>query len=136
MKMPEKINKQMIAPCGVNCLACSAHLNEKNPCPGCRAPSEQITRNSCQNCAKKKCALGKGLNWCFECTRFPCARIQDLSKRYVKNYGIDLIQNGLDMRDDMEAFLPRQRERFTCAACGAIIDQHHRKCSECNFAKE
>ena len=30
MKMPEKIEPSMIAPCGVNCLACSAHLDKKS----------------------------------------------------------------------------------------------------------
>ena len=26
MRMPEKLEARMIAPCGVNCLACSVHI--------------------------------------------------------------------------------------------------------------
>ena len=130
MKMPKKIEEGMIAPCGVNCLACSAHLAAKNPCPGCRAPNEEITRKSCRNCAKKQCAFGRGVQWCFQCSRFRCARIKSLDQRYKQNYGVDLLQNGSDAKRDMDAFLQAQRERFACT-CGGIIDQHHKRCSEC-----
>ncbi len=121
----------MIAPCGVNCAVCGAHLNKKTPYPGCRAPQEQITRKSCRDCAKKRCAFDQGLQWCYECAEFPCARIKDLNERYMRNYSVDLVKNGLDARADIEAFLEAQRTKFTCAACGGAIDQHHKFCSEC-----
>lgn len=133
MKMPDTIEKSIIAPCGVCCLACGGYLKAKTPCPGCRALTEEHNRKSCMNCAKKKCAFGKGLTWCFECGKFPCLRIKDLNKRYIQNYGIDLVQDGLDARNDLEAHAEALRKRFTCA-CGGIIDQHHRKCSECGKA--
>ncbi len=129
--MPVKMEKAMIAPCGVNCSVCSAHLNIKLPCPGCRAPQEQITRKSCRNCAKKSCAFDQDLQWCFECARFPCAGIKDLSRRYTSKYGVDLVQNGLDARSDMDSFLEAQRMKFTCRACGGAINRHRKYCSEC-----
>lgn len=131
VKIPETIDKNMIAPCGVNCLACSAHLNSRNPCPGCRAPNEEITRKSCRNCVKKRCAFEHGFQWCFECSHFPCSRIKGLDERYRQNYNVDLVQNGLNARMDMNAFLQAQKERFTCKFCGGMIDQHHQRCSEC-----
>ncbi len=131
MKMPEKISENMIAPCGVNCLACGARLDKKNPCPGCRAPEEQITRKSCRNCEKKNCAFDQSLRWCFECEQFPCQRINSLNNTYRQKYDVDLVQNGNDAKQDMVTFLRKQAERFTCKACGGIIDQHRRKCSEC-----
>lgn len=134
MQIPEKIDKHNIAPCGVNCLACSAYLDGKNPCPGCRAPNEAITRKSCRNCVKKRCAFEQGLQWCFECGRFPCSRIKSLAKRYQQNYNVNLVQNGLDAKKDMDAFLQAQKERFTCKSCGGVINQHHRCCSECGKA--
>ena len=133
MKMLNKIEKEMIAPCGVNCLACSAHLNKTQPCPGCRAPIDKITRKSCRNCVKKHCAFEKGLQWCFECNLFPCARIKSLDQRYRQNYDVNLMQNGLDAKCDIDAFLRTQKERFTCKSCGGVIDQHHKKCSECSL---
>ena len=134
MRMTGKIEESMIAPCGVNCLACSAYLFGKKPCLGCRAPEEQISRKSCRSCAKKRCAFEQGIQWCFECSRFPCARIKSLDQRYRQNYDVNLIQNGLDAKRDMDAFLQMQRDCFTCISCGGIIDQHHKRCSECGKA--
>lgn len=133
MKMFDEISEKMIAPCGVNCLACSAYLSNKTPCAGCRAPDELITRKSCRNCLKKKCAFDKGLEWCYQCSSFPCSKIKDLNKRYTQNYNVDLIQNGLDAKNDIQAFLLFQKERFTCQSCGGVIDQHHKKCSDCGI---
>lgn len=130
MRVPDQIEQNMIAPCGVNCLACSAHLDNKNPCPGCCAAVDLITRKSCRNCVKKKCAFEKDLQWCFECSRFPCARIKSLNRRYQQNYNVDLVQNGYDAKQDMDAFLLAQRAWFICQSCGGVIDQH-RRCSEC-----
>lgn len=131
MKMPRRIEPANIAPCGVNCLTCSAHLNDKKACPGCRASDNEITRKSCRNCVKKKCAFAQGFLWCFQCHRFPCVRIKSLNQRYLQNYAINLVQNGQDAKRDMNDFLEIQRKRFICTVCGGIVDQHHRKCSEC-----
>lgn len=132
--MTKRPTADMMAPCGVMCYACSAFLDEKRPCPGCRAPAQKQKRKSCQNCAKKRCAAEKGLAWCFACSAFPCGRIKSLSKRYVRNYGIDLVQNGLCAKQDMDAFLETQQVRFACRECGGTIDQHHRRCSRCGAA--
>lgn len=131
MKMPDKIDSNLIAPCGVNCGACGAHLDAKKPCPGCRAPEEAQIRKSCRNCAKKNCAFARGHAWCFECGRFPCARIKRLNARYTQHYGVDLVQNGLEAKVNMQAFLLAQRERFQCKRCGGVISQHKGMCSEC-----
>lgn len=129
--MPPSIDPALLAPCGVLCLACSAYQDAKNPCPGCRALAEAHKRKSCQNCVKKKCAFEKGLAHCFECPRFPCGRIKSLNARYTANYDVDLVQNGQDAKACMDAFLQAQRARFACQACGGVMDQHHKRCTEC-----
>lgn len=129
--MPERFDPKEIAPCGVNCHVCGAFLKEKDACPGCRAENELHKRKSCMNCAKKNCAYEKGLTWCFECEAFPCARIRDVSRRYAQNYGIDLVRDGLDAREDTQALLAAHKERFACKVCGGVIDMHRLRCSEC-----
>ena len=131
MKMPKSIKKELIAVCGLNCLACSAYLNKYTPCPGCNAPSEKQKRKSCVNCSKKECAHEKGLQWCFECDSFPCSKIRSISERYTTKYNVNLIENGQKAKESMNAFLAEQKEKFTCNICGGIIDQHKKICSEC-----
>ena len=82
---------------------------------------------------KKVCAFEQGLRWCFACDRFPCSKIKSLNKRYKENYDVDLVKNGVNAKQNMDAFLQEQKERFTCKSCGGVIDQHHKKCSECGF---
>ena len=131
MLMPKEMDAEMIAPCGVNCLACDAHLSGKPPCPGCRAPKEQQNRKSILNCAKKKCAFEKGVKWCFECMSFPCPQIKSLNNRYVRNCNVNIIENARETKWDLPEFLKSQRELFTCSSCGGIINQHRKICSEC-----
>ena|GEM_PF-4232893 len=56
----------------------------------------------------------------FLCNKFPCAKVNNLSKQYTENYGINLIQNGLSAREDMSTFLSEQAEPFTCKVFGSI----------------
>lgn len=136
MKKPGEMAEGMIAPCGVNCTVCSAHVqHQKKPCPGCREAIEKITRKSCQNCTKKKCAFEKGLLWCFQCEKFPCSAIKNLDKSYQKNYEVSIIQNGIEAKNDMRAFLLSQQKHYTCKNCGEVVDVHHKKCSGCGGDK-
>jgi hypothetical protein len=47
-----------------------------------------------------------------------------------------LIQNGSEAKRDMDAFLQVQRECFACRSCDGVIDQHHKRCSECGKAAD
>lgn len=131
MKAPDTADPGLIAPCGIYCLACSAFLSPKNPCPGCRAEEARITRKSCRACKKKRCAQTRGLTWCFESGQFPCAAIRDLSKRYAANYRINLIQRGQAGRADVNALARHLLRVSTCPDCGGLIDCHHLVCSGC-----
>ena len=136
MKRLSEFDTLDIAPCGINCLACGAYLNAKSACPGCRAETQQHQRKSCQNCAKKACAFAQGLSWCYECARFPCQKITAFDRVYRQRYGVSLVQNGLDAKGDMAAFLVAQRLRYTCLACGGTINQHSNECSACGKKSE
>lgn len=129
MKMPEQIDPIWLAPCGVNCLACTGHLRKK-PCGGCRGPQELI-RQSCRSCARRNCAEQRGLTWCHECGDFPCKYIKTLDKTYRTRYKVSLIGNLERAREaGVETMLAGERERWLCE-CGGIICQHDGSCSEC-----
>ncbi|SFG93519.1 Protein of unknown function [Desulfotomaculum arcticum] len=85
----------LVAPCGTHCADCGAYkvkdapsmreavakrlqnlqINWKGvPCPGCRSVG-----GNCQFidgiCATYTCVTGRGLDFCFECPDFPCAKL-------------------------------------------------------------
>ncbi len=87
----------LIAPCGIHCGDCGAHLikdrpgaldtllamgfrKESLPCPGCRA-----VKGDCAaipgTCETYECVSGRGFDFCFECPDFPCARLNPAADR-------------------------------------------------------
>jgi hypothetical protein len=95
----ERYKKQMkpslIAPCGMNCNLCHAHLREKNRCPGCRAYSADKP-NTRTTCIIKNCNILKdnNLKYCSKkCENYPCKRLKDLDKRYRTKYTMSMIDN-------------------------------------------
>ena len=107
----EKINRNLIAACGMNCGICRAHLRKNNPCHGCKyvEKNNPKTRVSCRirNCTERR---GK---FCFECAQFPCGRLINLDKRYRAKYGMSEIENLEFIRDHgINAFIKRERRRW------------------------
>lgn len=125
----------LIAPCGINCGVCRAHLRAKNKCPGCRAsdldkPKTRIT------CKIKTCQAltGTAEKYCFECESFPCQSLNQLDKRYRLKYGMSVIENLLAIKSfGMEKFLEQEKVRWACRSCGGVVCVHTGKCSSCGI---
>jgi hypothetical protein len=123
----------MLAPCGINCMLCYAHLTRKKKCPGCLCGDENKS-SGCLNCKIKTCAEERGYTYCFECGEFPCKRVKDIDKRYRLKYHTNPIENLLYAREKgVEAFLKMDAKRWKCGECGGIIGMHSGECSECGF---
>jgi hypothetical protein len=131
MKMPNKIETSMFAPCGMNCMVCYVHLKKKKPCGGCLC--EYINKpDRCNTCKIKMCAQNKGFTYCFDCNEFPCKQIKTLEKSYQKRYQVSLVENGEQAKEKgLVAFMEKERNRWTCAICGGVISLHDKECSEC-----
>ncbi len=99
-----KFSKNQIAPCGINCGACRAHLREKNPCAGC---NNDPAINHCQNCKIRLCNKRRG-SFC-DCDEFPCQRLKQLDNRYRQKYGMSEIENLIFIKDNgIEKFLQQE----------------------------
>ena len=121
----------ILAPCGMNCAVCYAHLRKKKTCPGCRG-EENNQPAYCRRCRIRDCAFRRGINFCFECTSFPCNIIKQIDKRYRQRYYVSLIENGLRIRTvGIEQFLLEEKEKWACTQCGGLISMHERVCSAC-----
>lgn len=131
MKMPLKIESLMFAPCGMNCMVCYKHCYSKKACAGCLV-SDIGKPEHCRKCKIKDCVKEKGLNYCYQCSEFPCKQIKNLEKSYTSHYGVSLIQNSISVKEQgLIAFMEGQKKQYTCLQCGGIISLHDAECSEC-----
>ena len=84
------MREELIAPCGMNCGLCGNYLAmqydlkkkgfHKSYCAGCRPRGKNCTYMN-EHCD----LLSKGLiNFCYECSNFPCRRLKALSRTGVE----------------------------------------------------
>jgi hypothetical protein len=131
-----KFTPELIAPCGMNCGICIAFFGytmrgkqRKHPCITCRLRERPCAfiKKQCDKLATKQ------IEYCFECTGFPCESLTILDKRYRDKYGMSLIENLKDIRTHgIEQFLKTEHERWKCPTCGGIICVHNQTCYSCN----
>lgn len=132
MKMPtEGISSEMFAPCGMNCMVCYKHCYHKKPCAGC-IPGDEGKPKHCRKCKIKDCVREKELSYCYECPEYPCRQLRSLERSYNTRYHASLVENSrMVQAQGGEAFMEKQKEKFTCSKCGGIISIHDAECSEC-----
>jgi hypothetical protein len=139
----EKVQKHdLIAPCGMNCGLCASYLALKNnvKAKGVKMPYCVGCRPRKKNCAflKKHCAkLSKEeVNFCFECTSFPCDHLITIDSRYKARYRMSMIENlNFIKTEGMEKFLEKQDKLWKCQDCGALICCHNGICFNCGLEK-
>jgi hypothetical protein len=125
-----------LAPCGMNCSVCYAHLRKKNRCQGCRG-QEECQPAYCRRCKIRNCAISRGIDFCYECVSFPCTAIKQIDKRYRLRYQVSLIENAIRVKTvGVEQFLLEEKQKWTCTECGGVISLHDRVCSVCGREME
>ena len=137
MKMPNQpLENLMFAPCGMNCIVCYKHCYHKKPCAGCLR-SDGGKPEHCRKCKIKECVKSNGISYCYQCGAYPCKQIKSLEKSYKLRYKTSLIENSLFVEKyGLALFMQRQREKYTCSACGGVISIHDAVCSECQAKAE
>ena len=120
----------MVAPCGINCSICMAHLREKNKCPGCLVEGKTKV-NHCANCFIRQCNIRTG-KYCFSCKKYPCLKLRKLDERYRLKYRLSEIEN-LEMikKSGVRRFLKAEEKKWKCVKCGGILSCHKNFCLQC-----
>ncbi len=130
------INYKLIAPCGMNCNICKAHLRKENKCPGCNSSSANMPKY-CVHCIIRNCSQiqGNRSGFCFERQKFPCARLKQLDKRYQTKYDMSMIDNLENIKaSGIREFVKTEKVRWVCPKCGGIICVHTGSCFSCGEA--
>jgi len=128
------IDAELIAPCGMDCAICRAHLRKDKPCPGCRGddalkPAYGVTTCIIWNCPTVRTNHS---GFCHECDRYPCKRLKALDKRYRTKYGMSMIENLGNIRDlGLPAFVSKEKDRWRCPGCGGTLCVHVGRCLAC-----
>jgi hypothetical protein len=135
----DKFTAELIAPCGMNCGICIAFFGytlngkkRKHTCKSCRLRNTQ--------CAfiKKQCVklAANQIEYCFECTDFPCENLTTLDKRHRTKYGMSMIENLKYIQTNgIQQFLKHEEERWKCPSCGGIICEQNKICYSCAHAQ-
>jgi hypothetical protein len=135
-----KMEEQLIAPCGMNCAICAAYLARQHGVKG-----KGIKMATCEGCRpkNKKCAflkkscellMSNKVQYCYECSSFPCRRLEAIDMRYQTNFRMSMVQNLIDIRQDgVERFLTEQEIKWRCPRCGGMLCCHNGLCFKCDF---
>ena len=133
------MNKELIAPCGMNCGICASYLAMKN-----YLKKKGVRKKYCLGCLpggmnchyKRQCdRLGKGIvQFCYECVDFPCRLLKTLDKRYRTLYHMSMVENLQYIKEHgLEQFLIREQEKWRCPHCGETICCHNGICFNCGL---
>ena len=134
MKMPDKIENIMLAPCGMNCMVCYKHVQirkKSKQCQGCLLSGEGKPEH-CHKCKIKECSQLKGYTYCYECLDFPCKQIKNLEKSYSQRYKQSIVNNSLFAKEHgVDEFMIKDKEKWICKICGGAFSLHDNVCSDC-----
>ena len=111
MQSRPRFDYKLIAPCGMNCGVCKAHLRKNNPCHGCNY-AELNRPKTRAYCKLRLCSKRSG-KFCYSCAEFPCNRLTSLDERYQKHYDMSEIENLKYIKDNgIKKFLEKERIRW------------------------
>ena len=119
--------------CGLFCGTCPS-FPEK--CEGCLSNKVAAKCIECRY-GFRACAKEKGVTRCYECSDFPCKRLDDFIPVHVVN-GIvhheNVIEDLLLMKKiGVQNWVDKQVETHTCAACGEMILWHEAHTHKCRI---
>jgi predicted enzyme related to lactoylglutathione lyase len=136
----DKFTEELIAPCGMNCRICLGYFGytasgkrRKMKCIGCKTRDKSCAflKKYCKKLTKKE------VDYCYECSDFPCSHLEKIDKEYRERYNMSMIENLKYIRDNgMESFLKQQERKYRCPECGGVICVHNGICYSCISFKD
>lgn len=126
-----KPNEQTAAICGLFCGTCPCYPND---CHGCL--SDKLTPH-CAVCGNgfRDCAKQHEVTRCYECTEFPCDRLENFSHQHYENSigHHEAVIAGLEEMNahGVAAWVKKQVQLHTCVKCGKLIYWYDRDSHIC-----
>lgn len=134
--------------CGLNCGACPVlganergdeewikNAAEFEPCKPdnlrCHGCKTDVTAMFCTDCEMRLCAKGKGIEFCNECTDFPCETIKNFRNDQSPHHSA-IFKNLRTIKEKgVKAWLEGEEGRWACKSCGKRFFWYSDKCPDC-----
>ncbi len=77
--------------------------------------------------------MKKEINFCYECSEYPCKILKRLDKSYQMRYKESLVKKmSIIETMGMDYYLEKERERLKCSECGHELNLHDKICHMCS----
>lgn len=152
--MHSQERRNLAAPCGLYCGACTSYITRKRGgevaltamakrvserwgttiktadlvCEGCLSSQVAIY---CRRCAMRDCATKKGINYCAQCSDFPCQTITNFNNDGVRHHSEVLANVRHQKEIGIDVWLDEQEKRWRCPTCKCLIEWYDTKCPQC-----
>lgn len=134
--------------CGLNCGACPVGMaSEKGDqallailaerwgneagellCGGCKSGRNSVF---CSSCGLRDCARERELEFCFQCTDYPCDRLVSFRDDDAPHHSA-VLRNLSRIRDrGLKVWLEDEAGRWSCDVCGRRFGWYSETCEEC-----
>jgi len=139
------MNSKYDSYCGLYCGACEillmnelGKIEEKAEewnmkindiiCHGCKSNQNAIY---CIDCVFKRCAESKKIEFCYQCSNFPCSKLLEFRKDKYHHHSIVLKNLKTIKEKGLDLWLNEQEERWKCIKCGSLFTWYEKLCRNC-----
>jgi hypothetical protein len=121
--------------CGLYCGACANLLGtqagtEQDICFGCKSDTNSAW---CSICGLKACAKEKELDFCYQCSAYPCANLTAFKEdaRYPYHQEVYEYMKIIE-KEGKDTWLEKMKIRWSCPECHKAASWWELSCQECN----
>ncbi len=131
--------------CGLYCGACEALLATRRDevedlaaeleisaadlrCGGCRSDTKS---RWCRSCHIRDCAVSREVDYCFECDDYACEHLLSFANDQHSHHSAVLANLEQMLRQGVDAWLEKQKRRWTCTGCGRSHSWYEKTCPAC-----
>lgn len=140
---------QLDSYCGLYCGACfimNSYRQNRNDClPDewispihdkeikCHGCKSDLVFENCRGCRIRTCAQAKKIEFCNECSEFPCEKINNLKKLNLAHLKVAIHNLEIIKEIGIQEWLKQQEKRWMCSNCGYSFSWYEKKCTECGI---
>jgi hypothetical protein len=137
---------RLAGPCGLFCSSCKVYIATRDQaairksiaeslylpklsleCNGCRSNSRHHT---CKECHIRDCAALKGLDFCGECSDYPCEKLSEFQTGRPHCAELFANQDRI-LEAGFETWFQEMNVRYACPECSTINSAYHLSCHNC-----